>query len=58
MEEGDRLAGRLWITIPRPGTPPRLIEVVFVAAFRGDRILRLWELTWPDWSALDAFADY
>ncbi|WP_369252846.1 hypothetical protein [Geodermatophilus amargosae] len=58
VEQDDRLAGRLWISITRPGEPPRPIEVVFGAQFRGDRILRPWEPTWPDWSRLDALADY
>ena len=49
---------RLWITITRPGEPARRIEVVLLATFRDGRILRVWELTWPDWSQLDAFADY
>jgi hypothetical protein len=31
---------------------------VFVAAYRDGRILRLHELTWPDWSRLSAFETY
>jgi hypothetical protein len=58
VETADRLAGRVWITVTRPGEPPRPIEVVFVATFRAGRIHRLWELTHPDWSQLDAFAGY
>lgn len=58
VESEDRLAGRLWITVGRPGEPPRPIEVVFVAAYRDGRILRLNELTWPDWSNLAGFEDY
>jgi hypothetical protein len=58
VETTDRLGGRLWITITRPGEPARRIEVVLLATFRDGRILRVWELTWPDWSQLDAFADY
>ena len=58
VESGDRLAGRLWITIGRPGEPERPLEVVFVAIFREGRLLRLNELTWPDWSNLAAFETY
>ena len=58
VESGDRLAGRLWITIGRPDEPARPIEVVFVATYREGRILRLYELTWPDWSNLAAFQTY
>jgi hypothetical protein len=58
VESGDRLAGRLWITIRRPGETARPIEVVFVATYREGRLLRLTELTWPDWSTLAAFETY
>ena len=58
VEAGDRLGGRLWITVTPPGRPPSRIEVVFVALFRDGRILRLWELTSPDWSRLEAFGEY
>jgi hypothetical protein len=54
----DRVAGRLWITTSRPGEDPTEIEVVLVATVLDGRIHRMWELTWPDWSALQAFEDY
>ncbi|GAA4868826.1 nuclear transport factor 2 family protein [Actinomycetospora straminea] len=57
VESGDRLAGRLWIAIGRPGEEPQPIEVVFVATFRDGRILRLHELTWPDWSTRPGVRD-
>ena len=58
VENGDRLAGRGWITTSRPGEDPTEIEVMLIAQFRGGRILRLWELTWPDWSNMKAFDSY
>ncbi len=58
VESGDRLASRVWITAQRPGEEPRRIEVVLVAEFRHGRIVRLHELTWPDWSQLAAFETY
>ena len=58
VESGNRLAGRLWITIGRPGESAQPIEVVFVATFREGRILRLNELTWPDWSTAPALEAY
>jgi hypothetical protein len=58
VEAGDRLAGRIWITITRPAEAPRRIEVILVSEYRNGRILRLWELTWPDWSQLGAFMTY
>lgn len=58
VESGDRLAGRLWITIARSGEPARPIEVVFLSVWREGRLLRLHETTWPDWSAMSAFENY
>jgi hypothetical protein len=58
VETGDRLAGRMWITTARPGEQATRIEVILVAVYRERRIFRLWELTWPDWSQLQAFETY
>jgi hypothetical protein len=52
------VAGRVWITTTRPDEAPRRIEVVLIAEYRSGRLLRLWELTWPDWSQLPAFETY
>ena len=58
VESGDRLAARVWITTQRPGEEAHRIEVVLVAEYRAGWILRLHELTWPDWSQLSAFETY
>jgi hypothetical protein len=58
VESGDRLGGRMWITTQRPGEAATRIEVIFLAIYRDRRIFRLWELTWPDWSQLQAFDTY
>jgi hypothetical protein len=58
VESGDRLAARMWITTQRPGEEAHRIEVVLVAEYRAGRILRLHELTWPDWSQLSEFETY
>ncbi len=55
---GNRLAVRMWITTTRPDEKPTEIEVVLVAVYSDGRIHRLWELTWPDWSQLQAFDSY
>lgn len=54
----DRVAGRVWITTSRPDEEAKRIEVVLVASILDGRFHRVWELTWPDWSALDAFESY
>jgi len=58
VESGDRLAGRVWITTRRPDEDAHRIEVVLVAEYRAGRLLRLHELTWPDWTRLGAFETY
>ncbi len=58
IESSDRVGGRAWITVTRPGSEPVEIEVVFLVAILDGRIHRLWELTWPDWSKQPAFDDY
>lgn len=55
IEQGDRIAGRIWITTRRPGESPKKIEVILIAEYKDGKIYRLWELTWPDWSKLPAF---
>jgi hypothetical protein len=55
VDEGDKLACRLWVTTARPGTEPTRIEVMLIARFRGGKILRLWELTLPNWATLAEF---
>jgi hypothetical protein len=54
----DQAAGRLWITTSRPGEEPKRLEVVLIASLLDGKIYRLWELTWPDWSSLEAFKTY
>lgn len=55
FESGDRLAGRIWITTSRPNEKPVRLEVMLIALYKEGKIYRLWELTYPDWSALPAF---
>lgn len=57
LEEGEKIAGRVWITTTRPDEPPTKIEVMLVAQYKENKLYRLWELTYPDWSQLPAFKD-
>jgi hypothetical protein len=57
VADGDRVAGRVWITTSRPGEAPTRIEVILIAAYEEGRIVRLWELTYPRWSSLPAFEE-
>ena len=55
LEQRDKLAGRIWITTSRPNEPATKIEVILIAQYKNNKIYRLWELTYPDWSMLPAF---
>lgn len=55
LEQGDKMAGRIWITTSRLREPSTKIEVILIVQFKEDKIYRLWELTYPDWSQLPAF---
>jgi hypothetical protein len=55
VEQGNKVAGRVWITITQPEQQPKKIEVILIASFKEGKIHRLWELTSPDWSKLPEF---
>ena len=55
LEQGERVAGRVWITTTMPGEAPKKIEVMLIAQYKDGKIFRIWELTYPDWSKMDAF---
>ena len=55
VEAGNKLAGRLWIRTQRPKEPAHEVEVVLIVQYQKDKISRMWELTYPDWSKLPAF---
>ncbi len=55
IEQGNKVAGRVWITTSRPNESPQKIEVILIAKYKDGKIYRLWELTYPDWSKLPAF---
>ena len=58
VESADRVAVRMWITTERPDEAATELELVLIATYLDGRLHRLWELTWPDWSRLDAFTEY
>lgn len=58
VESSDRVAVRMWIWTERPGEARVEFEIVLIASLLDGKIHRLWELTWPDWSAEKAFEKY
>lgn len=57
LEQGDKLAGRVWITVSVPEEKPKRIEVILIVEYRDHKIYRLWELTYPDWSNFAEFQE-
>jgi hypothetical protein len=55
LEQEEKVAGRIWITTNRPNELTQKIEVILIAQFKDNKIYRVWELTYPDWSKLPAF---
>ncbi len=58
LQSRDKLAARVFITTKVPGNDATKIEVILIAQYRGDKICRLWELTYPDWSKLKSFKSF
>lgn len=56
IEQGNKVAGRLFITIKKPHESAQEIEVILIAEYKENKLYRLWELTYPDWSTMKAFA--
>lgn len=57
VEEKDKLAARVFITTETPDEGSKELEVVLIILFKEDKIYRLWELTYPDWSQMESFKD-
>lgn len=57
VESEDGLAARVWITVSRADAEPTRLEVILIAKYRDGKLYRLWELTLPNWSTLEAFTD-
>lgn len=55
LEQGEKVAGRIWITTSLPNESPKKIEVIFVVLFKEGKMYRFWELTYPDWSKMPEF---
>jgi len=47
----------MWTTVSVPGEKPKKMELILIIEYKDDKIYRLWELTYPDWSQLPEFQD-
>lgn len=57
LEQEQKVAGRVYITTKRPNEAAKEIEVILIAEYKENKLYRLWELTYPDWSQLPAFEE-
>ncbi|MFO1259395.1 MAG: nuclear transport factor 2 family protein [Gammaproteobacteria bacterium] len=55
VEKDNKLAGRIWITVQLPLQKVHKLEVMLIVHYQEGKIHRLWETTYPDWSALPEF---
>lgn len=55
LEQGEKVAGRIWITTSLPNEMPKKIELILIAHYKDGKLYRLWELTSPDWSKMSEF---
>lgn len=55
VEQDNKVAARIFITVTKPNELSREIEVILVAEYKNNKLYRLWELTYPDWSGMKAF---
>ena len=55
VAQQNKVAGRIFITTSRPNETPTKIEVILIVEYKENKIYRLWELTFPDWTRLAAF---
>lgn len=58
FESADGVAVRCRIAISSNNEREVELELLLISLWRDGRILRLWELTWPDWSGLQALDKY
>lgn len=55
LEQNEKIAGRVYITVQKDQEPARELEIMLIAQYKDDKLYRLWELTYPDWSKLKSF---
>jgi hypothetical protein len=55
VEQDDKIAARVFITTQKGKDKPKKIEVILIAKYKNNKIYRLWELTYPDWSKMKSF---
>lgn len=55
IEQGEKVAARIFFVISKPNEPVKELEVILISEFRDNKIFRIWELCYPDWSKMPEF---
>lgn len=55
VEQGNKVAARVFITTQKDKETAKEIEVILIAKYKNNKLFRLWELTYPDWSKMKSF---
>ncbi len=55
IEQGEKIAARVFFIISKPGETVKELEVILICKFKDNKIFRLWELCYPDWSKMSEF---
>lgn len=58
VENDNKVATRMMITTKKPDKDPVTLEVILIATFKDNKITRLWELTYPNWTKLKSFDSF
>lgn len=57
IEQENKVAGRIFVTTKKPNEPAQEIEVLIIAEYKDNKLYRLWELTYPNWSQMKIFKE-
>jgi len=55
VENGDKIALRLWVNICQPSKAPQELEVLIIAKYKDGKIYRMWEMAYPEYNVTDFF---
>lgn len=55
IEQDEMISGRMFITLSLPNEPDKELELILIVKFKDNKIYRIWELTYPDWTQLETF---
>jgi len=55
VEQDGKLAARIFFIISKRNEPVKELEVILISEFKENKIFRVWELCYPDWTKMPEF---